>query len=168
MHAITHGGCTNTNRVCTERWPWEKNPVLTALRNWTCTSTAPGFLVQRSPTWAIYPAPQTVEELLKKWEVPPSPILHSKPFPRQVSKANWCFMPSQPVVLYQLGVLCPVNQHGYTNGVLCPVNQYGYTNLVFYAQSNSMVIPGWISKTEHWHMKNAGNRRRNYALPPSP
>ena len=84
---------------------------------------------------------------------------------------TWCFMPSQPVWLYQLGVLCPVNQYGYTNlvfyaqstsmviptwcfmpsqpvwlyqlGVLCPVNQYGYTNLVFYAQSTSMVIPTW-------------------------
>ena len=91
----------------------------------------------------------------KKWEVTPSPTLHSKPFPRQVCEVTWCFKPSQPVWLYQLGVLCPVNR-------------YGYTILVFYAQSTSMVIPGWISKTEHQHMRNAGNRRQNYApFPPS-
>ena len=27
MHAIAHGGCTDTVRVCTESWLWEKNPL---------------------------------------------------------------------------------------------------------------------------------------------
>ena len=70
MHAMAHRGCTNTMRVCTESYLWEKKPVM-APWNQTCLAFGLALYQLKYPTPTAARLTTTLSEVPGKCSVGP-------------------------------------------------------------------------------------------------